>query len=306
MELRGIIAATVLPMTPSFDVDGAALRDYVGWLLEQGVHGLAVNVDTGEGPHLSPRERLDVLETVADVVGGRVPVIAGLAPGATRDVVAAARDLRTAGADALLVFPSGAFRGSPLSPDVATDYYRAVGEGADVPLVLFQLQESLGGVEFPLEVLTEIARLPHVVAIKEATFDALKFRRTVAALKASGAEITILTGNDNFLVESFVLGAEGALIGFGTVAVREQVEMVEAHEAGDAARAAEIGDRVQRLADVIFAPPIRDYRVRLKEALRILGVIPGAAIRPPLPPVSDEDRDRIAAALREAGLLEDG
>jgi 4-hydroxy-tetrahydrodipicolinate synthase len=78
--------------------------------------------------------------------------------------------------------------------------------------------------------------------------------------------------------------------------------MVEAHEAGDADRAAALGARVQRLADVVFAPPIRDYRVRLKEALRILGVIPCAAIRPPLPPVSDEERERIAAALREAGL----
>jgi 4-hydroxy-tetrahydrodipicolinate synthase len=302
MRLRGIVAATVLPMTPSFEIDTPALRDYVGWLLEQGVHGLAVNVDTGEGPHLSPRERVEVLETVAGVVDGRVPVIGGLAPGATKDVVTAARDAKAAGADALLVFPSGAFRGSPLPPEIAVDYYRAVGEGADVPLVLFQLQESLGGVEFPLEVLVELARLPHVVAIKEATFDALKFRRTVVALRESGAEIAILTGNDNFLYESFVLGAEGALIGFGTVAVREQVEMVAAHEAGDAARAAALGARVQRLADVIFAPPIRDYRVRLKKALRLLGVIPGAAIRPPLPPVSDADRERIAAALREAGL----
>ena len=43
-ELRGIVAATVLPMTANYEIDAPALRDYVAWLLEQGVHGLAVNV----------------------------------------------------------------------------------------------------------------------------------------------------------------------------------------------------------------------------------------------------------------------
>lgn len=302
-SLRGIIAATVLPQTETFDIDLRALRAYIEWLLEEGVHGLAVNVDTGEGPHTTLVEQIEVLDTVAETVGGRVPLIAGLGARGTARAVAEARELKAAGADALLVFPSSAFRGSPLPSELPSSYYRAVGEGAEIPLVLFQLQEALGGVEFPVETLVALAELPGVVAIKEATFDEGKFRETVSALNASDAEITILTGNDNFILESFLLGAEGALIGFGTLATRMQVEMLEAHEAGDAERARDLGARVQRLADVIFAPPVRDYRVRLKEALRMLGVIPSAAIRPPLLPVGDAEKDRIREGLEEAGLL---
>ena len=41
-----------------------------------------------------------------------------------------------------------------------------------------------------------------------------------------------------------------------------------------------LGRRVQRLADVVFAAPVGDYRVRLKECLRILGVLERRA-RPP-------------------------
>jgi len=296
-ELRGIVAATVLPMTESLEIDLDSFRSYLGWLLDEGVHGLAVNVDTGEGPHLSHEERLRVMEAASNTVAGRVPVVCGLAPAHTSAAVAAARDLKAAGADALLVFPSGAFRGAPLPPEVATDYYRRIGEEAEIPLVLFQLQDALGGVEFPIDVLVEIARLEVVTAIKEATFDALKFRKTVAALRESAAEITILTGNDNFIYESFRLGAEGALIGFGTLAARTQVEMVAAHEAGDHERARALGAKVQALADVIFAAPVRNYRARLKTALRMLGVIPCDAVRPPLPPVPEEERARIAAAL---------
>ena len=80
LDLRGIIAATVTPMTEDLAIDVDALRAYMQHLLAEGVHGVAVNVDTGEGPVLDSAERLTVVETVRDVVGDRIPVISGLAP----------------------------------------------------------------------------------------------------------------------------------------------------------------------------------------------------------------------------------
>ena len=300
-ELSGIIAATVLPQTDAHEIDLDAFATYLEWLLDQGVSGLAVNVDTGEGPHLSPAEGIAVIEAAAGTVAGRVPIVAGLGPGSTKSRVALAGYLRSAGADALLVFPPSAFRGEPLPVELPVDYYARIGEGADIPLVLFQLQDALGGVEYPIEVLVALSSLPHVIAIKEATFSREKFTATVSAL--TDVDVTVLTGNDNFIHDSFVLGAEGALIGFGTLAVREQVEMVEAWDAGDRERSAELGARVQKLADVVFAPPIRNYRARLKEALAMTGVIPDSAIRPPLMRIPAEERETLRKALEEFGLL---
>lgn len=288
-------------MTKSCEADTPALRSYLLWLLDQGVHGVAVNVDTGEGPHLTHEESLHVLENAVDVIGGRIPVIAGLGAKATRHAVAAATDFKKAGADALLVFPSGTFRGLPLPAEIPVGYYRAIGEGADIPLVLFQLQESLGGIEMSTDTLVKIARLPHVVAIKEATFSMEKFIDTVKALE--GIDITILTGNDNFIYECFPMGAVGALIGFGTLATRRQIEMYEAHVEGDRRRAAQLGARVQRLADAVFAPPIRNYRARLKEALVLMGVIPRATVRPPLLPITQAEHAMLRAALIDFGLI---
>ncbi|HRE26209.1 MAG TPA: dihydrodipicolinate synthase family protein, partial [Anaerolineales bacterium] len=72
------------------------------------------------------------------------------------------------------------------------------------------------------------------------------------------------------------------LLGFSTLGTREQVEMLAAVKVGDIQRARQIGDRLQPLANVIFAPPVPDYRTRTKEALKMLGVIPEAAVRLPL------------------------
>ncbi len=303
LKLHGIIPATVLPMTEDCGIDEKALEGYIEWLLDQGPHALAINVDTGEGPHLWPEERVRVLEIVRGVVSGQVPLISGL--GATFDdaAIKSAREAEAAGADALLVFPIPAWRGEPLPPEMVYDYHRKVADAVSIPLVAFQLQDALGGVEFGREVLERLFEIPEVVAIKEAAFDARKYVETVRFLRSLPRDISILTGNDNFIMESFVLDADGALIGFGTLATRMQVDMYEAWVRGDAEEALELGKKIQRLADVIFDHPVRDYRVRTKEALVMQGVIPRATVRPPLRGVDDEDRTRIRGALEEIGLI---
>ncbi len=303
MKLHGIIPAIVLPMTDDARIDEGALRGYVEWLLAQGCHGLAINVDTGEGPHLWPEEKVQVIHIVKDVVRGRVPIIAGLGAAFTEQAVKAARDAEAAGADGLLVFPISAWRGRPLPPDLVYSYHKAVADAVSIPLVAFQLQDALGGVEFDLPTLTRLFEIPQVIGIKEAAFDAKKYLEVVRHLRTLPREITILTGNDNFILESFVLGADGALIGFGTLATAMQVEMYDAWRAGDRERAFDLGRKVQKLADVIFAQPVRDYRVRTKEALVMQGVIPRATVRAPLMGIDDAERAKVRAALAEAGLV---
>ena len=303
MRLHGIIPATVLPMTEDCRVDEPALEHYIAWLLDQGCHGLAINVDTGEGPHLWPEEKIRVLEIVKGVVGDRVPIVAGLGAAFTEAATRAAAEAEAAGADALLVFPISAWRGQPLPPDLVYDYHKAISDAVSIPLIAFQLQDALGGVEFDRTVLERLFQLPRVIGIKEAAFDARKYVETVRFLRSLPRDITILTGNDNFIMESFVLDADGALIGFGTLATGLQVQMYDAWRAGNIETALELGRRIQKLADIIFDHPVRDYRVRTKEALVMQGVIPRATMRPPLRGIEDAERGRIRDALVEAGLL---
>ena len=303
INLNGIIPAIVTPMKDDGALDLPALRRYVGWLVEQGPVALAVNVDTGEGPHLTAQERCLTLETVVAVAAGRCGVVAGVGGPATAQAIANARDAQSAGANALLIFPVPAFLGTPLNPEVPYRYHAAVAEAVDLPLILFQLQPSLGGVLYTTEVLHRLIEIPSAVAIKEASFDAMLYLRVRADLETASRRITFLTGNDNFIYESFVLGADGALLGFSTLGTREQVEMLAAHRRGDQAQAAALGARLQTLANVVFAPPVTDYRARTKEALVMLSVLEGAAVRPPLLPIGAAERAGLREALRQAGLL---
>jgi 4-hydroxy-tetrahydrodipicolinate synthase len=290
-------------MTDSYGIDVPGLKRYVRWVVDQRVTALAVNADTGEGPHLSAEERCRVLETVVSEVNGDVPIIAGLGASYTAQAVDYARQAQRSGVDALLVFPIPAFKGTPLDPEIPYRYHASIADAVDIPLILFQLQADLGGCLFSPDTLTRLASIESVIALKEASFDAVVFLRTKALLQQTSRQITFLTGNDNFILESFLLGAQGALIGFGTLATQMQVRMVEAWQSGDIGEATKLGNIIQPLADVIFASPVRNYRARTKEALVMMGVLDRAVVRPPLLGISCAEREEVRRALQTAGLL---
>src|SRR6187397_511823 len=301
LNVRGIVPACIT----TFDADGrfdeAAYRRYLQWLLPQGPVALAINADTGEGPHLWPDERERVLRVAVDEAGN-VPVIAGLSAMFTAQAVEEAQRAEGAGARGLLVFPIPAYQGTPLDPEIPVAYHEAVAQGVGLPMVAFQLQPALGGVIFSEETLRRIAAIENVVALKEASFDALLYLRTRRMIEALPRKIALLTGDDNFIFESFVMGAEGALIGFGTLATALQVQMYQDTREGRWAEARAIWDKIMPLEEVVYGAPVRDYRARTKIALKLQGVIENTSMRPPLTAPAPDAEEAIRAALVTAGL----
>ena len=304
LDLAGLIPAVVTPMHEGGEVDEEGLRLYIRWLLGyDGLKAVAVNMDTGEGPQLLPHERRRALDIWVAESAGRVPVLAGIGAPNTAAAIELTEDAEAAGASGLVVFPHPVFVGDPLPAEVPYAYHKAIADAVPLPLVVFQLQPSLAGVIFSREALLKLASIPNVVAIKEASFDAVRFVETVRVLKDAPRRIQVLTGNDNFILESFMLGAVGALIGFGTLAVAEQIEMIRLERDGQTDKARRIYDEVvQPLVTAVFAPPVRDYRARTKEALVELGVIKAAHVRPPLLPLTDAERNHVREATRNARL----
>ena len=302
LNLNGIIPACVVTFDANGKFDERQYRRYLQWLLPQGPVALAINADTGEGPHLWPHEREAVLRVAVDEAGD-VPVIAGLSAMFTEQAVEEAKRAEGAGARGLLVFPIPAYQGQPLDPAIPAAYHEAIARGCGLPMVAFQLQPALGGVIFSEEALRRICAIESVVALKEASFDALLYLRTRRMIEALPRRIALLTGDDNFIFESFVMGAEGALIGFGTLATAEQVEMYRLTREEHWSEARAIWERIMPLEEAVYGVPVRDYRARTKVALKELGVIENTSMRPPLTEVSAESADAVRKALASAGFL---
>lgn len=303
-DLKGMFPAVILPMNEAYQPDYAAFGAYLEWLIGQKAAGFAINMDTGEGPQLSPDERRRVAEKAVEVASGRVFVLGGVMGATTENAAETARMYREVGVDGLVVFPNAAFRNEPLDPRIPVDYHKAIAEASGLPIVLFQLAPIFGGVDFSRETLRHLLDIPQVIGIKEASFDAEYFAYTVETVQMAGRPITVMTGNDRFIAESILLGATGGLLGFGAIGCQLVAEMLEAANAGRLDQVAELRPRLAAFAQVIYQDPMLDYRARCKVALAHVGVIDQSLtyVRPPMLQIEEEESEQIRLALVEAGM----
>jgi len=302
--LQGIVAAPVLPMLPDYSIDWTSLRSYLRWIAGQKPAAIAMNMDASEGPTLEHDEQLEVLRVACDVLAGRVPLVSGLIAGSTQAAVCWGNELKHAGAEALAVFPPfPTFLGNPVPSQMIYAYHKAIADGVGLPLIAFQFPKAFGP-DFPPDTLARLATIPQIVGLKEASFDTQKTIETIDAARALPRKLGILTGSDTFIFEAMVMGCDGALIGFAGTATRELVDMQRRVVAKDFAGAAAIWERLGPLARFAWRAPIRDYRPRMKEVLRMQGLVAHATVRPPQLGVDDAERAELRRLAAFAGLLD--
>jgi 4-hydroxy-tetrahydrodipicolinate synthase len=158
------------------------------------------------------------------------------------------------------------------------------------------------GIGYDVDTLVKLTGIPQVVAVKEWSNDIVAFERNLRAIRSTGRPVAVLSSFSMSLFASFVLGADGAISGMGSVAADLQAELFAHVQRGDLESARKVNDRLDPLVQVFYAPPFLDMHNRMKEALALLGRIGRAVVRPPLQAIGEAERERIRGALRQAGL----
>jgi 4-hydroxy-tetrahydrodipicolinate synthase len=304
LRFSGIMPANILPFRPDLTVDEPAYRRHLRWLADtRGVTGIVANGHAAEVSSLTREERKRTLAIALDEVAGACPVIAGVYSDGTLEAVELAKDAKAAGAAGVLVFPPTIFMwGAQVKPDMVVRHFSEIAEGADLPIVVFEYPPA-SGIGYAPETLARLARIPQVAAVKDWSNEIVALEANLRALRGTGRPVALLSAFTMSLMASFLLGADGAISGMGSVTADFQAELFEACQKGDIDGARRINDRLAPLVRVFYAPPFVDMHNRMKEALVLLGRIPAAHVRPPLTPVSQGEREAIRTALRAAELL---
>ena len=304
LTFSGVLPANLLPLQADLSIDDPAYRAHLRWLVDApGVTGVVVNGHAAEVASLSREERRQALAIALDEVGGACPIISGVYADGTQDAVALARDAKAGGAAGILVFPSTLFMwGAQLKPDMAIRHYSDIAGAVDIPIIVFEYPPA-SGIGYTPETLAKLAEIPTVVGVKDWSNDIVAFEQNLRAIRATERPVAVLSSFTMSLMATFLLGADGAISGMGSVVADLQAEMFEACQKGDLERARGVNDRLAPLVRVFYAPPFVDMHNRMKEALVLLGRIPHAYVRPPLTPVGADERAAIRRALVTAGLL---
>lgn len=301
---RGTIPANLCPFTPDYQIDEPELRRHLEWLATTpGVTAVTTNGHAAEVSALNRAERQKVLDITVDAVAGRVKVVTGIFADGTAQAVEYARDARSGGADALLVFPPATFeQGSRLRPEMALRHHAAISDAVDLPIIAFAYPK-VSGSNYSPETLVKLTDAANVVAVKDWSMDILAFEDNLRALRATGKPISILSSFSASLLPSLVLGADGILSGNGTVIADLQAQLLALVQSGDLFGAQRLYERLYPMTQVFYKGPILDMHNRMKEALVMLGRLERAVVRPPLLPISEADRAEIRAALVKGQLL---
>jgi 4-hydroxy-tetrahydrodipicolinate synthase len=307
---RGLFPATVTPFTEALAVDYVALESHLREMAAtDGVTGVVVNSGIGELLQLTADECDKIIQLAIRVRRPDQLVIAGIDGRSVAEYVAAGRRARAAGANALLVLPP--FDKRPyrrLAAHVPTVYnfFAELDRVINLPMVIFQYPPN-SGCAYPIDVLSAIAELENVVAVKAATMGDMKaYAEVWDALKD---RISVLAGVDSPpLIDMLRHGAHGALIGIGAILPQVWADLLRYVKEGDTASADALYDKICKplMASVFENQQPRRLvaeSAATKEALVQLGRIPCSRVRPLAMDVDEATRSVIRSSLVAAGLV---
>lgn len=286
-DLRGIIPPATTPFTADGEVDCAAARQQVRWLIGEGAHGIAAGGSTGEGQTLDVEEFRRLIAETVEEAAGRVPVVAGIIVDSTRDAIRRGKAVRTLGVAALQVTPVHyLFR-----PDdeAMLAHFKALTEETGLPVIIYNV---VPWSYLSPRLLVRIMRaVPGVIGVKQSAGD---LKLAADLMQMAAPEDMIFTAIDALLYPSFVLGPRGAIAAILSAAPRACRDLWNAVEASDHAKALSLHNRLLPLWNAIAG----DNLPACTKYAQTMQGCPGGYPRAPMPAASPAQE----AAIREALL----
>lgn len=270
-ELGRLLTAMVTPFNEAGEVDYPRAGELALRLLAEGSDGVVVSGTTGESPTLSDAEKVALFRAVVAAVDGRGTVLAGTGTNDTSAAVALSRGAAAAGADALLVV-------SPYynKPDQAglLAHFTAVAAATPLPVVLYN-HPGRTGVTIEPATLTELAKLPNVVGVKDSSGS---LDLVTAYRLATGPDFVIWSGDDPLTLPYLSVGAHGVISVSSHVAGPLVRRMLDAWQAGNVREAQRLHEETYGLSKALFCAP---SPAPTKYALELCG-FPVGGVRLPL------------------------
>lgn len=286
-------------MTTPFDavtgeVAPVSFRENLRRWLASPVDGIVLFGSTGEGVLLDMEEKEQLLGFARDVVPPETALVAGAGAESTRETILQCKRLAAAGAEAILLHTAPYF-GALLSPAAIRDHYLAVAEASPVPLIVYHIPKFTRVVLEP-GLVGELARHANIVALKDSSGDLKRFAEYTDV--CARGSCNLLIGNGAMLYTALELGAAGGIVALGVLAAASCAELYRLYQAGEGRRAGQLQERLAPVHKEIVA---RLGAPGIKAALDLLG-FHGGPPRPPLAPIDDKTRRRLARVMQDAKI----
>ena len=285
-----MLTAMVTPFNSDGSLDAVGVGDLATYLVAQGNDGLIVNGTTGESPTTTDAEKEAVVRAVAEAVGDRAHVVAGVGSNDTAHTLELARAAEKAGASALLVV-SPYYNKPPQAGLV--EHFQQIADATELSLMLYDIPARTG-VPIKTETLVRLAEHPKIVAVKDAKDDLAASSEVLAR-----TDLAYYSGTDILTLPLLSVGAVGVVSVVSHVVTPQLVQMISAFVAGDVAGARSIHQQLLPVFEGVFRS---QGAILIKAALSLLA-LPVGPVRLPLVDATADEVVQLRADLAAGGVL---
>jgi len=284
----GVLPAVTTKFTKTDKLDHAEMERCFQLQIDAGVDGLIVAGSLGEGPMLSPDEKIEVLKT-AQKIAGKKPVLLTINEPGTREAASLAKRAAKEGADGLMIVPSPIYHTNPEETVAALS---AVAKAGDLPVMIYSNRLAYR-VDVTVADMEKLAKDDRFVAIKESSDD---IRRTTEIINHFGKRWDLFTGVDNLAFEALSVGAIGWVAGLVTAFPKETVAIYQLMKQGRREEALKIYRWFRPLLDL----DVSTYLVQNIKLAEVHAIGTNDRVRMPRQPLSGARRKAVEKVIKDA------
>lgn len=278
-KYQGIIPAFYACYDKDGQVSAPAVRALAKYLLDKGVKGLYVGGSSGECIYQSVAERKQTLESVMEVVRGKLTVIAHVACNNTADSRELAAHAESLGVDAIAAIPPIYFH---LPPSAIAKYWNDISDAApNTDFIIYNIPQ-LAGVALTTPLLQEMLKNPRVVGVKNSSMPV----QDIQMWRDEGA--VVFNGPDEQLLSGLAAGAAGGIGGTYAAMPELYMEIIKCFQSGQLEKGREIQNECCRIIYKMCSAQGNMYAV-IKEIIRLQGGPDVGGVRAPLLNLTEGD-----------------
>lgn len=288
---EGTGVALVLPMFEDGSIDYEGYKRQVQRMIDGGVKALLVNGTTGEPATIDIEDEFELTKITVEMAKGTgVKVIVGAGSNYTAQAIRKAKFNAEAGADANLVVTPYYNKTSQRG---LIEHYKAVAAASDLPLIMYNVPGRTG-MKISVDTVVELAKVPNIVAMKDATDDIVYAMEVLTRTK--DMDFDLYSGCDDNILPFIAAGGKGVISVLSNLYPRETEMFAQAALKGDLELARKMAYDLNDVSKYLF---IDVNPIMPKAALKHMGVIESDMLRQPLIPTTEENKKLLFDAMKE-------
>ena len=262
-----------LPIMPAvvsmFDKDGnideAAQRKMIRFMLDKKVDGFYIGGATGEGFLMSEEERKKLLSICVDEIAGKVPAIAYVGTNSTKTAIELAKFAEKIGADAISSIPPAGFEFAAIK-----EYYTDLAGSVKIPLLMYTNMTTR---QLTVSEAIELCNIPNCAGMKYTTHNYYNLKMFTLKMP----DKYIFGGADEMAGLAMISGATGLIGSTYNLTPEIFMDLRDAFIKGDMAEFSRLNEICVCIVDALIR---NNFMASMKALLKMMGIGEGICRKP--------------------------